>query len=216
MEKQTWAKVAQAGHEAKEREARSQLEAKRRAAFDFERQRRQEKDALRGRQTERLDKIEKCCTNIERALSRLKKKYDIIGDKDGAYDNAMSSLKSHLTKVGQSVETVLEAKRKEYRLVEECLQQITGFIEAKYQIFLTQREITNIGREYESEVGSLSLSQVDDTRIMDRANKLKAKKKELVEDYNTFNQSAKENAEKIDSLYDRSTEVLKLIEEKQG
>ena len=56
MERRSWAEIAKAGHEAKEREVRRQQEARQQKVFDFERQQFQEKDALRWRQTKRLDK----------------------------------------------------------------------------------------------------------------------------------------------------------------
>ena len=70
MKGKTWADIAKDGHEAKEREARRQLEVKQRKALDLERQRLQEKDALRRRQTERLDEIKECCTNIKQVFSK--------------------------------------------------------------------------------------------------------------------------------------------------
>jgi hypothetical protein len=54
MERGTWAKIAKAGHDAQEQKARRQLEAGRQWTRDFERQQRQEKDALRNRQTSRI------------------------------------------------------------------------------------------------------------------------------------------------------------------
>jgi hypothetical protein len=51
---------------------------------------------------------------------------------------------------------------------------------------------------------------------MERAEELKARKEKLVEDYDKFNQSAKENGKKIESLYDTSDKILKLIKEKKG
>jgi hypothetical protein len=213
MEGKNWAKVAKDGHEKKEQEARRRQEGRQQKVFDLERQRFQEKDALRWRQTERLDKIERCCTYIERAFSHLKESYNVIGNKDKAYDRAISVLESHLTTAGQLVETVLAAKGKEHKLVQECFQKITDLNKARDQILRTQNEIANIGKEYESEVGGLSSSQADDIEIMERASKLKTKTKELVKDYNTFNQSAEEKVNRIDSFHDRSNEVLKFIQD---
>jgi chromosome segregation ATPase len=216
MERGTWAKIAQAGHDAQEQEARRRLEAGRQWTRDFERQRRQEKDALRNRQTSRLSRIEECCTDMERAFRLFQENYQVIDRKKNVYNDAIRILQDHLKDPRQSVNAVSEAKKANYLSVQECLQRIIDLGEARDQILQARNKIANIGVEYDSEKGRLSSSQEEDIKIMERAEELKARKEKLVEDYDKFNQSAKENGKKIESLYDTSDKILKLIKEKKG
>jgi hypothetical protein len=121
-------------------------------------------------------------------------------------------LKSHR----QPVNAVLEAQKANHLLVQECFQRITDLSKARDQFLQAQNKIVNMGGEYDSEKGGLSLSQEDDAKIIERANGLRAKKNRLAEDYDVFSESTKKNAGRISDLYNSSNKLLKAITERKS